>query len=61
MRAGHVQGEVSVGERVTGMCGRTAALGALCERAAKGGRAEAETMGGRIVMGPTCRVTGFNM
>ena len=34
MRVSHVQGEVSVGERAAGLSVRTAALGALGERAA---------------------------
>ena len=49
-----------MGERATGLCVKTAALGALGERATQGGRAEAETIGGRVVVGPTCRVMGFD-
>ena len=57
VRVGHVQGEVSGGERGTGLHVRTTTLGGSASQL---GGAEAETMGGRVVMGPMCIVTVFN-
>ena len=54
-----VQVEVCVGERAAGMCVRTATWGALGGRASENVGGEAETVDGRVIMGPTGGVTGF--
>ena len=48
-----------MGERAAGMCVRTATWGALGGRASENVGGEAETVDGRVIMGPTGGVTGF--
>ena len=52
-------GQWGVDGRATGLRVMTTALGALSGRASQSGGAENDTMGGRVVTGPTGVVKGF--
>ena len=59
-RVGHAPRGVGVDGRASGLCVRTAALCIVGGRASRGGGAEAETIGGRVITGLTGGVTGFD-